>query len=271
MSLSTADFAGNIERFSGFAEVYDQYRPAPPQVLAEILSRYAQVTRPNIVVDLGSGTGLSTRYWSSAAGQVIGVDPTADMRRQAEALSQADNISYQEGFSHQTGLPEACADIVTCSQSLHWMEPEPTFREVRRILRDGGVFAAYDYDWPPRTGRCEADLAFEECIKRVREIESTQATAPGIKRWGKSQHLARMQASQCFRYCRELVVHHIDPGHAERLHGLALSQGSVMTLLKQGYSPEELGLERLKAVAERELGSELQAWYWSSRVRMGIK
>jgi SAM-dependent methyltransferase len=271
MSLSTVDFAGNIERFSGFANLYDRYRPAPPQVLAGILTRYTGVTRPNIVVDLGSGTGLSTRYWSTTARQVIGIDPTADMHRQAEALSQADNISYQAGFSHDTGLPDGCADIVTCSQSLHWMDPEPTFIEVRRILRDGGVFAAYDYDWPPRTGRWEADLAYEECVNRVRELESNQVKAPGVRRWGKSQHLARMQASQCFRYSREIVVHHIDLGNAERLHGLVLSQGSVMTLLKQGYSPAELGLERLKAAAERELGPEPQEWYWSSRVRIGIK
>jgi len=45
-----------------------------------------------------------------------------------------------------TDLPDGCADIVTCSQSLHWMVPESTFAEVARILRPGGVFATYDYD-----------------------------------------------------------------------------------------------------------------------------
>ncbi|MGH7866895.1 MAG: class I SAM-dependent methyltransferase, partial [Candidatus Dormibacteraceae bacterium] len=45
-----------------------------------------------------------------------------------------------------TGLPEACADVVTCVQAFHWMDPEIVLPEVARILRPGGVFAAVDYD-----------------------------------------------------------------------------------------------------------------------------
>ena len=100
---SSTDFKGNIERFSGFADLYDRYRPAPPTILAEILTRLAGGTFPHCVVDLGSGTGLSTRYWADKARQVIGIEPTADMRRQAEAQTTASNVSYREGFSHQTG------------------------------------------------------------------------------------------------------------------------------------------------------------------------
>ena len=56
-------------------------------------------------------------------------------------------------FYHPLGASthaHASADIVTCSQSFHWMEPEPTLAEIARILRPGGVFAAYDYDWPQK-------------------------------------------------------------------------------------------------------------------------
>jgi predicted TPR repeat methyltransferase len=58
------------------------------------------------VVDLGSGTGLPTRYWSDKAKQIIGIEPTDDMRRQVQALTQVKNISYRDGISHQTGLPD---------------------------------------------------------------------------------------------------------------------------------------------------------------------
>src|SRR3984893_18785877 len=76
-----------------------------------------------------------------------------DMRTQAirkiEHHPYAAHIAYREGVAHRTGLPDGCADIVTCAQSLHWMEPTSTLAEVARILRPGGLFAAYDYDWPP--------------------------------------------------------------------------------------------------------------------------
>ena len=98
------DFSANIDRFSGFADQYDKYRPMPPTVLAKVLCQLAQTPRPQLVVDLGSGTGLSTRYWADKAEQVIGVEPTLDMRKQAEGQTEAANVTYRAGFSHQTGL-----------------------------------------------------------------------------------------------------------------------------------------------------------------------
>ena len=70
------------------------------------------------------------------------------------------------GLLQETGLPAGAADVVTCSQSFHWMEAEPTLAEAVRILRPGGVFAAYDYDWPPIV-HWEVEAAFEELLVRV--------------------------------------------------------------------------------------------------------
>jgi ubiquinone/menaquinone biosynthesis C-methylase UbiE len=272
MEIPTGNFHPTIERFSGFAGLYDQYRPKPPAILAELLSVVAGTRTPELVVDLGCGTGLSTRYWADKAQQVIGIDPSPDMLRQAEQVTQAANIAYRAGYSHATGLPDGCATLVTCSQSLHWMEPQATFDEARRICRPGGVFAAFDYDWPPTTTSWEADQTFTECMARVWQVEDAQRDGPQAKllRWEKEEHLQRMQASGCFRYAKEVVIHHIEPGNAERLVGLALGQGSTAGLLKQGFSEQALGLDLLAAVAERTLGDAMQPWYWSSRIRFGV-
>jgi len=269
MSRSHEDFAGNIERFSGFADVYDKYRPSPPDVLSSILTQLVGAI-PARVVDLGCGTGLSTRYWADKAQAVVGIEPSADMRHQAESQTQAANVSYREGFSHETGLPDQCASIVTCSQSLHWMEPQSTFEEARRLLRSGGIFAAYDYDWPPTVGAWEAEAAYLSCSARVQECTRTLPAAPSLRRWSKDGHLARMQVSGCFRYTKEIAIHHVDKGNAERLVGLLLSQGSVMTLLKNGLREEEIGLDQLRETAKRSLGTEVRTWYWCSHVRLGV-
>src|SRR5512143_2988341 len=195
MDNQPIDFSGNIERFSGFADLYDKYRPVPPTILATVLRQLVQTPHPQLVVDLGSGTGLSTRYWADKAEQVIGIEPTLDMRRQAEAQTEANNVSYQDGYSHQTNLPAQCAQIVTCSQSLHWMEPQTTFREAARILVPGGVFAAYDYDWPPTTSNWEAEAAYAECMTKVGEVANGYIDPNPIRIWEKPQHLSRMQRS----------------------------------------------------------------------------
>jgi len=60
MSTSPAHESANVERFMGFADVYDSYRPRPPEVVPDILTQLAQAPQPALVIDLGSGTGLST-------------------------------------------------------------------------------------------------------------------------------------------------------------------------------------------------------------------
>jgi ubiquinone/menaquinone biosynthesis C-methylase UbiE len=84
MSLSFTTIPPSAKRFTGFAGAYDKYRPTPPEVLGTILTRFTQVSVPQLVIDLGCGTGLSTRFWAERATQVIGVDPSMDMLQQVE-------------------------------------------------------------------------------------------------------------------------------------------------------------------------------------------
>lgn len=264
----------NIERFSGFAALYDRARPQPPEALPAVLTQLAQVERPALVVDLGSGTGLSTRLWAGRADAVVGVEPNADMRAQAEArgaeLPLEARVSYRAGYSHETGLPDACADIVTVSQALHWMAPEPTFAEVARILRPGGLLAAYDCDWPPVV-QWEAEAAYERCTAGARERERALGVSQEVRHWPKHEHLERMRQSGRFRYVRELLLHHAEQGDAERLVSLALSQSPVSGLLRRGVEERAFGLDTLRDVAARALGDTPRPWYFCYRVRIGIK
>ena len=76
------------------------------------------------------------------------------------AAPAAQGVEYREAFAHDTGLEDNCADAVTCSQSLHWMEPEPALTEVARILSPGRIFAAYEYRWSVTTSSA-VNAAFE--------------------------------------------------------------------------------------------------------------
>lgn len=260
----------NVQRFSGFASTYDRYRPQPPAIIADILTQIAQGAGLGLVVDLGCGTGLSTRIWANRARQVIGVEPSEDMRYEAHRQTNSPNISYRSGLSHATGLDDRCADIVTCSQSLHWMAPQATFAEAARILRAGGVFAAIDCDWPPTTSSWEIDAAYAEFMKRVSAIEQQRSLSDGLQRWSKDQHLARMQAGGSFRLTKEIAVHSVETGNAERYVGLALSQGSLQTVLKAGISESEVGLDAFRKTAHRLLGDTPRPWYFTYRIRLGI-
>jgi ubiquinone/menaquinone biosynthesis C-methylase UbiE len=267
------DLSANVERFTGFAEVYDRHRPKPPPVLRELLPRLAGVERSSLVVDLGCGTGLSTLFWSGHAGEIIGVDPSGDMRAQAEANAAANgatDVRFVAGFSTETGLPDACADLVTCSQSLHWMDPEPTFAEVARLLRPGGVFAAYDCDWPP-TVDWEVEAAYLEAHRRAVALEKERNYFPDLKHWSKSEHLGRMRESGRFQHVKEILLHSVERGNAERFIGVFMSQGQVAKMLQLGVQEHEIGLDGLREVAQRVLGDKPRRWHWSYRLRVGVR
>ena len=264
-------YSEKLIRSSGFADPrfpagYDAHRPATPQALLDLLCLTAQVERPRLVVDLGSGTGLSSRAWADRAAEVVGIEASAEMKRLAEEATERPNVRYLHAFAHDTGLAEEVADVVTCSQSFHWMEPDPVLAEAARILRPGGVFAAYDYDWPPVV-HWEVEAAFEELLERVWELREPL----GRSSYEKEGHLDRIAQSGHFRYTREVGVHGREQGGAERIVGMAMSLGPLIVLLESGVTEEELGLAELRDVAARVLGDGEVSWFMCYRVRLGVK
>jgi ubiquinone/menaquinone biosynthesis C-methylase UbiE len=258
--------------WTGVASSYDAHRPRTPPVLLELLPQLAGVQRPHLVVDLGSGTGLSTYAWSGQAERVIGIEPNADMRRQADAKRRTEtNVRFVEGVGHETGLPDASADLVTASQALHWMDPQPTFAEVNRILRPGGVFAAYDYDWPVIITP-ETDLLYAEFMARLDAIAASHDEDFGRGAGDhKEEHLARLRESGQFRLTREISVHSEEQGDADRFIGLMLSNSGSILMERGVVTSEQLDLEDFRARARVLLGESPRRWYFSYRVRYGVK
>jgi ubiquinone/menaquinone biosynthesis C-methylase UbiE len=189
-SSSDTDEPGTeYQRLSGpayhgsFVGRYDALRPTTPSDLIELLSGLAPRHPPQLVVDLGCGTGISTVAWAGLAQRTIGIDQNPEM---LAAARPAPTVEYRRAAADATGLPAACADVVSCAQSLHWMEPGPTLAEVARVLRPGGVFAAYDYDWPPLV-HWEVDAAFLAMI---------EASGVDPARPEKARHVERLVASE---------------------------------------------------------------------------
>lgn len=96
------------------------------------------------------------------------------MRKEAEEYStklglDGSRIKFIKGDSGNVSLENGSVDIVTCSQSLHWMEPTSTFQEIQRILRPGGVFAAFDCDWPPVIN-AEAENLYAQFLDNVQVL-----------------------------------------------------------------------------------------------------
>lgn len=221
----------NADRFSGFADIYENARPRVPKYPIDIICRYLG-RNPELVVDMGCGTGLSTEPWQEVSDRIIGIEPSKDMLSIAEKKANS-KISFVNAFSDCTGLNDSCADAVVCSQSFHWMEPKSTLKEVNRILKKGGVFATIDCDWPPVT-KWEAEQAYMQLYNKVEQLE---AQVPEIKnsfiRYPKSKHLDNIIESGYFIYAREILFCNSEPCTKERFCNIILSQGSTQAVLKK--------------------------------------
>ena len=291
----------NLARFSGFADLYDANRPMAPDRLGPLLARYAGSERP-LVVDLGSGTGLSSRWAAGWAGRVIGIEPNDDMRAVSVARGTP-GVEYRAGVSHATGLAADSADVVIAVQAMHWMEPTSTHAEVARILRPGGVFAIVDADWPPVSGVVAAEEAWVAVHQRIRVLEARLArglegaalrapidsgdpelvaddladphlnrTMPGDARsWSKRDHLRRLRASGHFAYAREILMDQDVSGGAAAFVALLRSQGSYQHLVKAGLDDDEIGMPAFAdAVAVAFAAAGPAALSFSYRARIGV-
>ena len=68
------------------------------------------------------------------------------MSQNIEEAAPAPGIRYRVAPAETSGLTGGSVDLVTVAQSLHWFDLEAFYREVRRVLRPGGVLAVWSYN-----------------------------------------------------------------------------------------------------------------------------
>jgi len=131
--------ASTVERFNDRVENYVKYRPGYPPEVLDVLRRECGLSKDDVVADVGSGTGISSRIFLENGNRVFGVEPNAAMT--AAAVDQLAKFPWfipVNGTAEATTLREQSIDIVVSAQAFHWFEPAATRREFERILRPGG-------------------------------------------------------------------------------------------------------------------------------------
>jgi ubiquinone/menaquinone biosynthesis C-methylase UbiE len=98
--------AGDFTAQAGF---YARARPDYPDELVDALMRDAGVRPGDLAVDVGAGTGISSRCLARHGLAVVAVEPNAAMRAQADA---ADQVEWRTGSFEATGaIPELLATL----------------------------------------------------------------------------------------------------------------------------------------------------------------
>lgn len=162
---------------SKFDTVAANYAAGRPNYPAELYDTLANVLgRPLAgldVVDLGAGTGIASRQLAERGARVTAVELSGPMIEQLAATSPG--VRPVRGSATAIPLRDHCADLVTSAQAWHWMDPAFAVPEFRRVLRPGGVFAAW-WNYTQRDSAWEAEQ--EERINAAAEPGWRQVSAP---------------------------------------------------------------------------------------------
>lgn len=132
--------AAAADHFSGHAAAYARARPSYPGELFDWLA--ARCAGRDLAWDCGTGNGQAARALAARFARVHATDLSAEQIAQA---APDPRIAYLAAPAEASGLPDACCDLVTVAQALHWFAGDPFYAEVRRALKPGGVFAAWTY------------------------------------------------------------------------------------------------------------------------------
>ena len=147
------DIAGAYALATGEAADYrlrilhDIYGPGTRRVLLD-----AGLRRGMRVADIGCGVGMVTAQLAELVGpegHVIGIDASGAQIAQAHSRldGHAANVSFVEASATDTGLASASFDLIYSRFLLiHLSDPEGALREMRMLLKPGGILVCEDGD-----------------------------------------------------------------------------------------------------------------------------
>jgi SAM-dependent methyltransferase len=215
---------GNEDAAALYAQGRVNYHPHVVERLHHVLLP----TEPlGLAVDVGCGTGLSTRALQAVARRVVGIDPSEAMMARAP---RGEGLEYLRGCAERFPLADSTVDLIAVSQAFHWIEDRPAFfREVHRTLRPGGLLAVWTNALRGARG---GDGSFEEWDRG--EHRERYPTPPRRTQFGEAElESGHFRLVACEPY--EIEV----PLRREEAAAYFLSQSNALAVLDAGRETYE--------------------------------
>lgn len=133
--------------YFGKQEDYSKYRPTYPNELFEFLQKEYKISNKTIA-ELGAGTGKFSFIACDYCKKLYYIEPNIDMLNKGkEYCKNKNNIIFINASAENTTLSENSVDIIFAVQSFHWFNKEELKKEVKKVLKQNGLFAIVWNDW----------------------------------------------------------------------------------------------------------------------------
>lgn len=128
------------DHFSGQSAAYQKYRPDYPDALFDWLADMAPGR--GLALDVATGNGQAAVSLARLFDAVIATEPSAAQLRSARPHPR---VTYRQEPAEAMSLASGSADLVVVAQAAHWFDWPRFTAEAGRVLRPGGVLAAWSY------------------------------------------------------------------------------------------------------------------------------
>lgn len=133
----------------GDLATFDEFHVGGREATQELAAQME--LRPGLrLLDVGSGIGGPARYFAAErACKVTGIDLTEEFVTVSRSLTRRTKLDHAVEFRHGSALalPFGTADFdraYTIHAGMNIADKDGLFREVRRVLKPGGLFAIFD-------------------------------------------------------------------------------------------------------------------------------
>ncbi|KAJ1132205.1 hypothetical protein NDU88_010532 [Pleurodeles waltl] len=145
------------------ASVYQKYMLRSPKEVHSLIISYLENKkgRPfNLAVDVGCGTGESTRALAVHFQKVFGIDHSDAQIQEAKSVVSPPNVFYLVATAEKLPFEDESVDLITASVAAHFFNQEEFLQEVDRVLKPNGCLAMYSV-------KPHLDICYKDCSQHA--------------------------------------------------------------------------------------------------------
>lgn len=148
--------------FSAVAKSYAEAIEPAFSPLAFKLVEYANLSRNDVVLDMGTGTGLAARFARQITSNIVAFDFSPIM---LAAAANHQSLDYLQADIHRLPFRPDSFDVALAAFVFNSTDPKSSFLETKRVLKLGGRLIMHEWGTEDHLSALLADTIVEYAVE----------------------------------------------------------------------------------------------------------